>query len=107
MILLTGQGDQEVDMEAMKAGAADYWSKASSTPTFSTAPSAMPSKASTPKKTSAVSGSHQPHHGNQPRGIVVANQAGTITFANHRAEEVLGLSKDAITVALAAFWTGG
>ena len=24
MILLTGQGDQEVDMQAMKAGAADY-----------------------------------------------------------------------------------
>jgi PAS domain S-box-containing protein len=32
-----------------------------------------------------------------PVGIVVANQAGKITFANHRAEEVLGLSKDAIT----------
>jgi PAS domain S-box-containing protein len=30
-------------------------------------------------------------------GIVVANQTGKITFANHRAEEVLGLSKDAIS----------
>ena len=31
-----------------------------------------------------------------PVGIVVADQAGKITFANHRAEEVLGLTKDAI-----------
>ena len=31
-----------------------------------------------------------------PVGIVVADQSGKITFANHCAEEVLGLTKDAI-----------
>jgi PAS domain S-box-containing protein len=98
MILLTGQGDQEVDMQAMKAGAADYLVKGQ-----------LNADILDRAIRYAIKGKHAEENlrrdrdlisrimETSPVGIVVANQAGKITFANHRAEEVLGLSKDAIT----------
>jgi PAS domain S-box-containing protein len=97
MILLTGQGDQEVDMQAMKAGAADYLVKGQ-----------LNADILDRAIRYAIKNKHAEENlrrdrdlisrimETSPVGIVVANQAGKITFANHRAEEVLGLSKDAI-----------
>ena len=97
MILLTGQGDHEIDMEAMKAGAADYLIKGQL-------------NANTLERAIryAIEGKRAEERlrrdrdlisrimETSPVGIVVANQAGKITFANHQAEEVLCLAKDAI-----------
>ena len=97
MILLTGQGDHEIDLEAMKAGAADYLIKGQL-------------NANTLERAIryAIEGKRAEERlrrdrdlisrimETSPVGIVVANQAGKITFANHQAEEVLCLAKDAI-----------
>ena len=97
MILLTGQGDHEIDLEAMKAGAADYLVKGQL-------------NANTLERAIryAIEGKRAEERlrrdrdlisrimETSPVGIVVANQAGKITFANHQAEEVLCLAKDAI-----------
>ena len=48
VILLTGQGEHEIDVEAMKAGAADTSSRRGSTPACSNARFATPSNASAP-----------------------------------------------------------
>jgi PAS domain S-box-containing protein len=97
IILLTGQGDHEVDMEAMKAGAADYLVKGQ-----------LNADILDRAMRYAIKGKHAEENlrhdrdlisrimETSPVGIVVANQAGKITFANHRAEEVLGLAKDAV-----------
>ena len=97
MILLTGQGDHEIDLEAMKAGAADYLVKGQLT-----------SNALERAMRYAIEGKRAEERlrldrdlisrimETSPVGIVVANQAGKITFANHQAEEVLCLAKDAI-----------
>ena len=97
MILLTGQGDHEVDMQAMKAGAADYLVKGQ-----------LNADILDRAIRYAIKGKHAEENlrrdrdlisrimETSPVGIVVANQSGIITFANHRAEEVLGLAKDAI-----------
>ena len=97
MILLTGQGDQEVDMQAMKAGAADYLVKGQ-----------LNADILDRAIRYAIKGKHAEENlrrdrdlisrimETSPVGIVVANQAGIITFANRRAEEVLGLSKEAV-----------
>ncbi|MGO9536250.1 MAG: response regulator [Limisphaerales bacterium] len=97
MILLTGQGDQEVDMQAMKAGAADYLVKGQ-----------LNADILDRAIRYAIKNKHAEENlrrdrdlisrimETSPVGIVVANQAGIITFANHRAEEVLGLSKEAV-----------
>src|ERR1017187_1272412 len=97
MILLTGQGDHEIDLEAMKAGAADYLIKGQlSANTLERAIRyAIEGKRAEERlrrDRDLISRIME----TSPVGIVVANQAGKITFANHRAEEVLGLSKDAI-----------
>src|ERR1035441_7924449 len=88
MILLTGQGDQEVDMQAMKAGAADYLVKGQ-----------LNADILDRAIRYAIKGKHAEENlrrdrdlisrimETSPVGIVVANQAGKITFANHRAEE--------------------
>jgi PAS domain S-box-containing protein len=98
MILLTGQGDQEVDMEAMKAGAADYLVKGQLNAdildrAIRYAIKGKRAEEDLRRDRDLISRIME----TSPVGIVVANQAGKITFANHRAEEVLGLSKDAIT----------
>jgi signal transduction histidine kinase len=97
MILLTGQGDHEIDLEAMKAGAADYLIKGQLS--ANTLERAM---------RYAIEGKRAEERlrrdrdlisrimETSPVGIVVANQSGKITFANHQAEEVLCLAKDAI-----------
>jgi PAS domain S-box-containing protein len=97
MILLTGQGDTGIDLEAMKAGAADYLVKGQFT--ASQLDRAI---------RYAIEHKHAEEHlrrerdlisrvmETSPVGIVVANQAGKITFANHRAEEILGLTNDQV-----------
>jgi len=97
MILLTGQGDQEVDMQAMKAGAADYLVKGQLNAdildrAIRYAIKGKYAEENLRRDRDLISRIME----TSPVGIVVANQAGKITFANHRAEEVLGLSRDAI-----------
>jgi PAS domain S-box-containing protein len=97
VILLTGQGDHEIDIKAMKAGAADYLIKGQLTG----------DKLERAIRY-AIEGRRAAEHlrrerdlisrimETSPVGIIVADHAGKITFANHRAEEVLGLTKGAI-----------
>src|ERR1039458_1097965 len=97
VILLTGQGDHEIDIEAMKAGAADYLVKGQLT-------AGMLERA----MRYAIEGKRTQEHlrrerdlisrimETSPVGIVVADQSGRITFANHCAEKVLGLTKGAV-----------
>jgi two-component system cell cycle sensor histidine kinase/response regulator CckA len=97
IILLTGQGDHEIDIEAMKAGAADYVIKGQLNPD-------MLDRA----MRYAIEGKRTQEHlrrerdlisrimETSPVGIVVADQSGKITFANHCAEKVLGLTKGAV-----------
>src|ERR1019366_9473188 len=97
MILLTGQGDHEIDIEAMKAGAADYLIKGQLNPD-------MLDRA----MRYAIEGKRTQEHlrrerdlisrimETSPVGIVVADQSGKIKFANHCAEKVLGLTKGAV-----------
>jgi signal transduction histidine kinase len=97
MILLTGQGDHEIDVEAMKAGVADYLIKG---------------QLDADKLERAIRYAIKGQHANErlrrerdlisrimetsPVGIVVADQTGKITFANLQAEKILGLTKDVI-----------
>ncbi len=97
MILLTGQGDHEIDLEAMKAGAADYLIKGQlSANTLERAIRyAIEGKRAEERlrrDRDLISRIME----TSPVGIVVANQAGKITFANHQAEGVLCLARDAI-----------
>jgi len=98
MILLTGQGDHEIDIDAMKAGAADYLIKSQ----------LDPDKLDRAIRY-AIQGQHAKEHlrrerdligrimETSPVGIVVADQLGKITFANLQAEKILGLTKYVIT----------
>jgi PAS domain S-box-containing protein len=97
MILLTGQGDSEIDLEAMKAGAADYLVKG---------------QLNANQLDRAIRYAIEHKHAEErlrrerdlisrimetsPVGIVVADQSGKITFANHCAEDVLGLTREAV-----------
>jgi signal transduction histidine kinase/DNA-binding response OmpR family regulator len=98
VILLTGQGDHEIDLEAMMAGAADYLLKG---------------QLDSDKLERAMRFAMADQHAKErlrrdrdlisrimetsPVGIVVTDKDGNINFANHRAEEVLGLTKEAIS----------
>src|ERR1035441_4941383 len=89
IILLTGQGDHEIDIEAMKAGAADYVIKG---------------QLNADKLERAIRYAIEDQHARErlsrerdligrimetsPVGIVVANQTGKITFANLQAEKI-------------------
>jgi signal transduction histidine kinase len=97
MILLTGQGDHEIDMEAMKAGAADYLIKG---------------QLDADKLERAVRYAIEGQHAKErlrrerdligrimetsPVGIVVADETGKINFANLQAEKILGLTKEVV-----------
>ncbi len=97
MILLTGQGDHEIDIEVMEAGAADYLIKG---------------QLDSDKLDRAIRYAIQGQYAKErlrrerdligrimetsPVGIVVADQSGKITFANLQAEKILGLTKDAL-----------
>ena len=97
MILLTGQGDHEIDLEATKAGAADYLIKGQLDAdklerAIRYAIEGQRAKERLRRDRDLISRIME----TSPVGIVVTDQEGKITFANHRAEEVLGLTKDAI-----------
>jgi signal transduction histidine kinase/DNA-binding response OmpR family regulator len=97
MILLTGQGDHEIDLEAMKAGAVDYLIKGQLTAhqldrAMRYALERKRAEERLRRERDLISRVME----TSPVGIVVADQSGKITFANHCAEKVLGLSPDAI-----------
>jgi two-component system cell cycle sensor histidine kinase/response regulator CckA len=97
MILLTGQGDHEIDVEAMKAGAAEYLVKGQLNAdmlerAIRYAIEGKRAQESLRRERDLISRIME----TSPVGIVVADQSGTITFANHCAEKVLGLTKDVI-----------
>ena len=97
LILLTGQGDHEIDLKAMKAGAADYLIKGQLTSdnlerAVRYAVENWRAEERLRRERDLISRVMQ----TSPVGIVVTDQLGQITFANHRAEEVLSLTKDAI-----------
>jgi two-component system, cell cycle sensor histidine kinase and response regulator CckA len=93
VILLTGQGDQEIDIEAMKAGAADYLVKARLTAdtlerSIRYAIERKRAQETVRHERDFISGIME----TSPSGIVVTDCDGKITFANRRAGEVLKLS---------------
>jgi signal transduction histidine kinase len=95
IILLTGQGDQEIDREAMKAGAADYLVK--SRLTADTLERAI--RYAMERRRSQDSLRHEHDFVSRimetsPSGIVVTDCEGRITFANPRADEILRLSQN-------------
>ena len=105
IILLTGQGDQEIDMEAMKAGAADYLVK--SRLTADTLERAMRyaierkrAQATLRRERDFISRIME----TSPSGIVVTDCDGKITFANRRAGEVLKLEQPAAQTSNVLNW---
>ena len=97
MILLTGQGDHQIDLEAMKAGAADFLVKGQITANqldraIRYAIEHKRSEETLRRERDLISHIME----TSPVGIVVTDHAGKITFANHCAEDVLGLTRDAI-----------
>jgi hypothetical protein len=94
IILLTGQGDQEIDIEAMKAGAADYLVKGRLTSdtlerSIRYAIERKRAQETLRHERDLISRIMETSHS----GIVVTNCDGKITFANRRAGEVLKLSQ--------------
>lgn len=97
MILLTGQGDQEIDLAAMKAGAADYLVKGHLTAdsldrAIRYAIAGKRAEENLRRDRDLISRIME----TSPVGVVMADRDGKITFANHRAEEVLSLAREAI-----------
>jgi signal transduction histidine kinase len=98
IILLTGQGDHEIDLEAMRAGAADYLIKG---------------QLDSDKLDRAIRYAIEDHRVRErlrhesnligrimetsPVGIMVADRSGKITFANSQAEKILGLNKEKLS----------
>ncbi|HUA38352.1 MAG TPA: response regulator [Candidatus Sulfopaludibacter sp.] len=98
IILLTGQGDHEIDIEAMKAGAADYLIKGQLDSdkldrAVRYAIQGQDTKERLRRERDLIGRIME----TSPVGIVVADQSGTINFANLQAEKILGLTRDAIT----------
>lgn len=105
VILLTGQGDQEIDIEAMKAGAADYLVKARLTTdtlerSIRFAIERKRTQETVRHERDFISGIME----TSPSGIVVTDCDGKITFANRRAGEVLKLSEPADQTANVLTW---
>ncbi|HUA69382.1 MAG TPA: response regulator [Candidatus Saccharimonadales bacterium] len=105
IILLTGQGDQEIDIEAMRAGAADYLVKGRLT--ADTLERAI--RYAIERKRTQESLRHERDFVSRimetsPSGIAVTDHHGKITFANPRADEVLQLSKYAAQTANVLNW---
>ena len=97
MILLTGQGDREIDVEAMKAGASEYLIKGQLTPdmlerAMRYAMAAKRAEQNLRRERDLISRIME----TSPVGIVVTDDAGKITFANHCAEKILGFTKEEI-----------
>jgi PAS domain S-box-containing protein len=97
MILLTGQGDKAIDLEAMKAGAADYLIKGQLTAdqldrAIRYAIERKRAEERLRRERDLISRIME----TSPVGIVVADRFGKITFANRSAEEVLGLTRNVV-----------
>jgi two-component system cell cycle sensor histidine kinase/response regulator CckA len=95
IILMTGQGDQEIDVEAMKAGAADYLIK--SRLSADTLERAIRYAIERRRSQESLRQEHDfARHimETSPSGIVVTDCAGKITFANRRAGEILRLPQN-------------
>jgi PAS domain S-box-containing protein len=97
IILLTGQGDHAIDIEAMKAGAADYLVKGQLTAdmlerAIRYAIEGKRAEETLRRERDLISRIME----TSPVGIVVTDQMGKITFANRHAGEVLGLANDAV-----------
>jgi len=95
IILLTGQGDQEIDVEAMKAGAADYLIKGRISP--DTLERAIRYAIERRRAQETLRREHDfVSHimETSPSGIVVTDRSGKITFANRRAKEILKLPEN-------------
>src|SRR5580692_7158711 len=105
VILLTGQGDQEIDVEAMKAGAADYLVKSRLTAdtlerSIRYAIERKRTEETVRHERDFISGIME----TSPSGIVVTDCDGKITFANRRAGEVLKLAEHAAQTANVLNW---
>jgi PAS domain S-box-containing protein len=105
IILLTGQGDQEIDVEAMKAGAADYLVKSRLTAdtlerSIRYAIERKRTEETVRHERDFISGIME----TSPSGIVVTDRDGKITFANKRAGEVLKLSEHSAQTANVLNW---
>ena len=95
MILLTGQGDHEIDIEAMKAGASEYLIKGQLNPdmlerAMRYAIAGKRAEQNLRRERDLISRIME----TSPVGIVVTDDAGKITFANQCAEKILGLTQD-------------
>lgn len=105
MILLTGQGDQEIDMEAMKAGAADYLIKGR----LSADTLERSIRYAIERRRAQQTLLHERDFVSRimettPSGIVVTDCAGKITFANPRARNVLKQMKNPAQNASVLAW---
>jgi PAS domain S-box-containing protein len=105
VILLTGQGDQEIDVEAMKAGAADYLVKSRLTAdtlerSIRYAIERKRTQETVRHERDFISGIME----TSPSGIVVTDGDGKITFANRRASEVLKIAEHAAQTANVLNW---
>lgn len=90
IILLTGQGDQEIDVESMKAGAADYLLKSRlSVDTLERAIRYALERRRAQESLRQERDFIRRIMETSPSGIIVTDSAGKITFANRRAEEIL------------------
>ena len=105
IILLTGQGDQEIDREAMKAGAADYLVKGRLT--ADTLERAMRYAIERKRAQENIQREHNfvsRIMETSPSGIVVTDCSGKITFANRRAGDILKLSQNLPQIANVLNW---
>jgi two-component system cell cycle sensor histidine kinase/response regulator CckA len=105
IILLTGQGDQEIDIEAMKAGAADYLVKGRLSAdgierAIRYAIERKRAQETLRQERDFISRIME----TSPSGIVVTDCEGKITFANPRAGEVLQLSQHAAQTGNVLTW---
>jgi hypothetical protein len=103
MILLTGQGDREIDVEAMEAGASEYLIKGQLNPdmlerAMRYAIAGKRAEQNLRRERDLISRIME----TSPVGIVVTDDAGKITFANHCAEKILGLTKEIIAAGTAS-----
>jgi two-component system, cell cycle sensor histidine kinase and response regulator CckA len=105
IILLTGQGDQEIDLEAMRAGAADYMVKGRLSAdglerSIRYAIERKRAQETLRQERDFISRIME----TSPSGIVVTDCEGKITFANPRARDVLQLAKYAGETANVLTW---
>jgi PAS domain S-box-containing protein len=97
ILLLTGQGDREVDEEAMRAGAADYLVKGQlSADVLERAIRYANERRSAGENLRRERDLISRVMETSPVGILTLDRTGRITFANSQAEQLLGLAREAI-----------